>query len=153
MDPGTPGTLAAGSDDLNQELEIRREVYLMDNTVLLGREYQILTTPQEMWKQHLIHIPQHTQATLIFMTDLHHQVRYFVVRELVNRQKPVEPGFISDRLEIPLEQVNIILEELERKLFFLVRNRQNEVAWAYPVTVEPTPHRLNFSSGERLYGA
>jgi hypothetical protein len=25
--------------------------------------------------------------------------------------------------------------------------------WAYPVTVDPTPHHMSFSSGERLYAA
>lgn len=87
------------------------------------------------------------------MTDAHHQIRYFVVKEMVNRQKPIEPEFVSGKLNMSLERVKIILEELERKLFFLVRNEQGAVAWAYPVTVETTPHRLDFSSGERLYGA
>jgi amino-acid N-acetyltransferase len=27
------------------------------------------------------------------------------------------------------------------------------VVWAYPVTAEPTPHKVTFSTGERLYGA
>ena len=87
------------------------------------------------------------------MTDAHHRVRYFVVRELVNRAKPIEPALISEALGLPLQHVQVILEELERKLFFLVRDEQGAVAWAYPVTVEPTPHRLTFNTGERLYGA
>jgi hypothetical protein len=126
---------------------------MMEDKILLGRGQQILEIPQTLWKQHLAQVPQHSQARLSFMTEAHHQVRNFVVRELVNRQKPVEAEFISDRLNIPLEQVRIILEELERKLFFVVRNEQGAVAWAYPVTGETTPHRLNFSTGERLYGA
>jgi len=125
----------------------------MEKKVLLGRDQQILEIPQTMWKQHLTQIPQHSQTRLNFMTKAHHQVRNFAVRELVNRQKPIEAEFISELLKIPDEQVNSILDELERKLFFLVRNEQNEVAWAYPVTVETTPHRLNFSSGECLFGA
>lgn len=125
----------------------------MEDKILLGRGQNILEIPQTMWKQHLEQAPQHTQARLSFMTDAHHQVRYFVVKELVNRQKPLEPEFISEMLRLPLEQVREILDALERKLFFLVRNAQGAVAWAYPVTVEPTPHRLNFSTGEKLYGA
>jgi hypothetical protein len=72
---------------------------------------------------------------------------------MVNRQKPIEPEFIAEKLNLPLERVKVLLEELERKLFFLVRNEAGAVAWAYPVTVERTPHRLDFNSGERLYGA
>jgi len=125
----------------------------MEEKVLLGRNQQIIELPQAVWKQHLTQIPQHSQARLSFMTDKHHQVRYFVVRELVNTGKPISPEMISEMLNLPLGQVKVILEELERKLFFLVRDAQGAVAWAYPMTVEPTPHRLNFSSGEQLFGA
>jgi hypothetical protein len=56
-------------------------------------------------------------------------------------------------LKLGLDQVDTILDELEQKLFFLVRNAQGAVSWAYPVTVETTPHRLTFKSGEQLYAA
>ena len=125
----------------------------MEEKILLGQGKQILEVPQAMWKQHLDQTPEHAQARLRFMTDAHHRVRYFAVKELVNRQKPVEPEYISKTLDMPLALVKDILEELERKLFFLVRNEQNAVAWAYPVTVEPTPHRLQFSTGEQLFAA
>jgi hypothetical protein len=125
----------------------------MEEKILLGRDQKILEISQATWKQHLTQIPQHSQARLNFMTEAHHQIRYFVVKEMVNRQKPIEPELVSEKLNMPLERVKVILEELERRLFFLVRNEQGAVAWAYPVTVETTPHRLNFSSGERLYGA
>ena len=125
----------------------------MEEKVLLGRSQQILEIPQATWKEQLTQIPQHSQTRLHFMTNAHHQIRYFVVRELADQQKHIEPEFISEALNMPLAQVTGILDELERKLFFLVRDEQGAVAWAYPVTVETTPHRLNFSTGERLYGA
>lgn len=125
----------------------------MEEKILLGRDQNIIEVPATTWKQHLTQIPQHSQSRLNFMTDAHHQIRYFAVKELVNRQKPIEPKYISQKLNIPLEQVNVILGELQEKLFFLVRNEQDAVIWAYPVTVEPTPHKLTFASGERLYGA
>ena len=125
----------------------------MEAKILLGRDQTILEVPQTTWQQHLAQVPEHSQARLNFMSEEHHRIRYFVVKELVNTQKPIEPEWVAERLNLPLERVNHVLEELERNLFFLVRNAQGAVAWAYPVTVEPTPHRLNFSSGERLYGA
>ena len=125
----------------------------MEEKILLGRDREILEIPQATWKQDLAQIPQHSQARLNFMTDAHHQIRYFVVNEMVIRQKPIESELISEKLNIPLERVNFLLEELERKLFFLVRNEQGAVAWAYPVTVEITPHKLSFSSGECLFAA
>jgi len=125
----------------------------MEERILLGRDKNILEVPESTWKQHLTQIPQHSQSRLSFMTETHHQIRYFVVKELANAQKPIEPEFISEKLNMPVEQVKSILEELERKLFFLVRNEEGAVAWAYPVTVETTPHKLSFASGEHLYGA
>jgi hypothetical protein len=125
----------------------------MEEVILLGNEHEIIEIPLETWKQHLTQIPQHGQSRLDFMTDVHHQVRYFVVEEMTYKQTPIEPEYISGKLKLPLERVKLILEELERNLFFLVRNEQGAVAWAFPVTVEITPHRLSFTSGERLYGA
>lgn len=125
----------------------------MDEKILLGRGQKMVEVPQATWKQHLAHIPQHSQSRLDFMTETHHRIRYFVVKELVNRQKPIEPELISEKLNLPLKLVYSILEELEQKLFFLVRNEGGAVAWAYPVTVENTPHKITFRSGERLYAA
>jgi hypothetical protein len=76
-----------------------------------------------------------------------------VVVELTKRGQPIEPELISEMLKLGLDQVDTILDELEQKLFFLVRNAQGAVSWAYPVTVETTPHRLTFKSGEQLYAA
>ena len=36
---------------------------------------------------------------------------------------------------------------------FLFRNPAGDVTWAYPVTVDQTPHQVTFSSGEKLYAA
>jgi hypothetical protein len=125
----------------------------MEEKILLGRDQEILEIPQATWKQGLAHIPQHSQSRLSFMTHAHHQIRYFVVKEMVNTQKPIEPAFIAEKLNMPLELVKPILEELERNLFFLVRNDQGAVSWAFPGTVETTPYKMVFSSGEHLYAA
>jgi len=125
----------------------------MEGKILLGRDREMLEIPQATWKQGLAQVPQHSQPRLKFMTEAHHQVRYFVVKELAIRLEPIEPQLIAEKLNLPLERVKFLLDELERKLFFLVRNEQGAVAWAYPVTVEPTPHKLSFASGERLYAA
>ena len=125
----------------------------MEETIFLGQERQLQKVSQAMWKQHLAQLPEHAPARLSFMTEAHHQVRNFVVKELALRQQPLEPKYISESLNLPLDQVTNILDELEKRLFFLVRNAQGAVSWAYPVTVETTPHRLSFDSGEKLYAA
>ncbi len=88
---------------------------------------------------------------LDFMTARHHAVRNFVVRELPrNGGNPLRPAQIAAALGFdPAE----ILDELERRLFFLVRNAAGNVNWAFPVTSDRTPHRLTFSTGEHIYGA
>ncbi len=125
----------------------------MEQTILLGQNQQIQKVPATMWKQHLAQIPEHAPARLSFMTEAHTQVRNFVVKELALRQQPLEPKYICEALNLPFDQVINILDELETRLFFLVRNRQGAVTWAYPVTVEVTPHKLRFSSGEQIYAA
>jgi hypothetical protein len=87
------------------------------------------------------------------MSEEHHLVRNFVVSELARTGQPVQPEVISQRLKLSLARVNTLLDELEKNLFFLVRNLRGAVSWAYPVTVERTPHQLFFSTGEVLYAA
>ena len=125
----------------------------MEESILLGQELQIYRVSQSMWKRHLAQIPAHGPERLRFMTDEHHRVRNFVVMELVVRQQPIEPIFIAERLNLALDRVNNILDELEKHLTFLVRSEQGAVLWAYPVTIEVTPHRLRFNSGEQVYAA
>ena len=51
------------------------------------------------------------------------------------------------------QDVSAILADLERNLFFLVREPEGNVSWAFPVTTSETPHRLTFSTGEKIFGA
>jgi hypothetical protein len=76
-----------------------------------------------------------------------------VVRELPRIGKPLSPELISAELNLPLSKTVEILDELEKNLFFLVRNEHGEVTWAFPVTADKTPHRMTFSTGERLNAA
>ena len=64
---------------------------------------------------------------------------------------------IASELGLAAERCGSLLDELERNLFFLVRQPWGKgnpnVTWAFPVTVHPTPHRIRFSTGESTYGA
>jgi hypothetical protein len=125
----------------------------MSETVLLGRGREIIEIPRQQWESHLTLVPQHTQSRLSFMSEVHHTVRYFLVRELPRFGSPLSLEFISQELNLPIARTQVILDELERNLFFLVRDEEGAVSWAYPVTVDSTPHQLSFSSGERLFAA
>lgn len=67
--------------------------------------------------------------------------------------RPMPPDYISDHLKMEKARVIQILDELERRLIFLFRPGGRDVVWAYPITAEPTPHKLAFSSGERFWAA
>ena len=94
-----------------------------------------------------------TGQTLGGLDDEQRRVHHFVVRELPRLGAPMPPEHIAAALELPLARVTAILDELERRLIFLYRPGGREVVWAYPVTVAETPHRLEFSTGERLNAA
>jgi hypothetical protein len=91
---------------------------------------------------------------LAFMTPHHHAVRNFVVRELPrNGGRPLRREQIAKALQLNAERATALLDDLEKHLFFLVHNGLGEVSWAFPVTTDRTPHRLRFSTGERIFAA
>jgi hypothetical protein len=87
------------------------------------------------------------------MSEEHHLVRDFAVRGLPRAGKPLSPEQIGQALGLPIARVVALLDELEKGMTFLFRNEEGAVTWAYPVTVDPTAHHVNFSTGERVYAA
>lgn len=126
----------------------------MDETMLIGRGEQMLQVSSEPLYKHLAAARSHSATRLGFMTEAHHRVRNFVVRELPrNAGKPLQPADIAQQLALQLDRVVDLLAELQQHLFFLVLDKSGAVSWAFPVTVEKTPHRLRFSSGEEIWAA
>ena len=126
----------------------------MNKRMLLGVWRHVVGLPRHLWQKRVNDSAKHTsEFDLTFMSADHHRVRDFAVTELPRTGAPLAPGGIAARLNLPVERVRLILDELEKNMTFLFRNPQGEVIWAYPVTVEPTPHRVKFSSGEEVYAA
>ena len=125
----------------------------MSETILLGRGHEVVEMPRKMWEHHLDQVPNHMLAHLAFMSEAHHQVRYYVVREMPRIGEAIRPEKIAADLLMPMQKVVSILDDLEKNLTFLFRDESGAVAWAYPVTIQQTPHTITFSSGEKLYGA
>jgi len=125
----------------------------MHKSLLLGIWRFLLRIPRPIWQQEIARSARAAEKSLAFMTADHHRVRDFVVRELPRVAKSIPPETIAQSLNMGLEQVVSILDSLEKKLTFLYRNKQGAVTWAYPVTVERTPHRVRFSTGEQVYAA
>jgi hypothetical protein len=120
---------------------------------LLGLGRFFLRIPRPIWQQEVARSAWASEKSLAFMTADHHKVRDFVVREMPRIAEPIPPERIAQDLGMELGQVASILDDLEKNLTFLFRDRAGAVIWAYPVTVEKTPHRITFSSGEQIYAA
>lgn len=120
----------------------------MDNQLLLGLWRYVLPIPPQVWQRIV-----KPDADLDFMDADHHRVRDLVVREMPAQGIPLTPEWISQQLGMNRSQVVAILDELERNMTFLFRNSQGAVTWAYPVTVDKTPHHVTFSTGEQIYAA
>jgi hypothetical protein len=127
----------------------------MKNKIFLGKWRFMLPVPEMALHKHVAEDPHEQAASpaLAFMTADHHRVRNFVVSELPKAAAPLSPELIAGRLDLPVEGVVGLLDDLEKHLTFLFRNAQGAVEWAYPVTVARTPHKVTFSSGEKLYAA
>ena len=125
----------------------------MSATILRGVASDLIEEPEATWKEHLARAPEEFEKILRFMSEDHHRVRYHVVEELPRSGGPLAPGAIARSLGLPEGRVEAILQELEKNLFFLVRDEDGAVSWAFPVTVTETPHHLHFSTGERLDAA
>jgi hypothetical protein len=117
----------------------------------VGRE--IRSVPDDAFIKSVEGLPNRMTTRLAFMSHDHHTVRDFVVRELPRQGGPLSPTQIAQGTGLALQTVSAVLAELERNLFFMVRDSKGSVTWAFPVTAVRTPHRLTFSTGEKTFGA
>lgn len=125
----------------------------MKNSMLLGIGRYLFPIPSPLWQKQVAQSAKQNQGRLAFMTPEHHRVRNLVVRKLPRIGAPLAPDWIAQQVSLPVEKVIAILVDLEKHLTFLVRNAEGAVVWAYPLTVEPTPHRVMLSTGEQIYAA
>ena len=126
---------------------------MSESHVLLGLDRFTIPLPNRLWSRLVRKDAEKLRKSLDFMTEDHHCVRDFVVLELPEAGTPLSPAFISEGTGLDEKRVVSILEELEHRLTFLVRNKFGEVLWAYPVTADKTPHRVFFGTGERINAA
>ena len=118
-----------------------------------GIWHYMLTIPSFLWEKQILKAKKRIEAELDFMSDEHRLVHHCVVRELPRVGEPLSPEFVENKLDLPTDRVKSILNELEEHMTFLFRNSEGAVVWAYPVTVEATPHHVTFSTGEQVYAA
>jgi hypothetical protein len=131
----------------------------MSNKLMLGLWRIMVNVPEPLWQREVARQARGAVDSLGFMTSDHHRVRDFAVRELPRRGIPLSPELIAGALNLPVERTADIVDELERNMTFVYRSRRSDrnrgeaVTWAYPVTVDRTPHHVTFSTGETVYAA
>jgi hypothetical protein len=123
------------------------------NTLMSGFWRYMLAVPPILWEKQIQRARMKIERNLSFMTPAHREVHHFAVRELPRAGVPLSPEAIAGALGMTTPSVIALLNDLESHMTFLYRNEAGAVTWAYPVTVTPTPHRVTFSSGERVYAA
>jgi len=123
----------------------------MTDSLLLGLGRYMIPIPRMVWQRLAKSKASEIRARLGFMSEDHHRVRDFVVTELPRAGAPIPPESIAEELGLEISLVRSLLTELEEHLTFLFRNDQGAVTWAYPVTVDETPHHTRFSTGEEAY--
>lgn len=125
----------------------------MNDHLLSGLWRWIIPVSRGRWQKQVAANARQLEAGLSFMTPDHQRVRNLVVSELPRAGRPLVPAFIALNLNLPLKQVGALLTDLEKHRTFLVRNAQGAVTWAYPVTVEKTPHQVTLGPEEKIYAA
>ena len=123
----------------------------MRDSLLLGLGRFMIPIPRMLWERVVKAEARKSRASLGFMSEDHHRVRDFAVLELPRAGAPLAPETIAQALGLPVPRVVSILEELEKHLTFVFRGDRRVVTWAYPVTVDETPHHARFSTGEEAY--
>jgi hypothetical protein len=124
----------------------------MKNRLMFGFWRCIISIPPFLWEKQLSKAKKQFKNELAIMSTEHRAVHHFVVKELPTLNKPMSPEFVSQQLNMSQQKVKLILNDLHT-LMILYKNSKDEIVWAYPVTVDKTPHHVTFSTGEQLYAA
>ncbi|MBM4326124.1 MAG: hypothetical protein FJ118_03080 [Deltaproteobacteria bacterium] len=125
----------------------------MRNKLMAGIWRYLVGVPPFLWEKRIEKAVRRVKRATEFMSPEHRLAHHFVVREMPRLGRPVQSQLVAGELGLTLGRVVEVLQDLESRLTFLWRNSDGEVTWAYPVTVEKTPHAITFHTGERLYAA
>ena len=120
---------------------------------MLGLRRYIINVPPFLWQKQIAQGKKKFEKVHGALSEKKRLIHHFVVRELPSNGKPLSPELISEKLGFPADHVKNALDYLEKHMTFLYRNEEGDVVWAYPITVDKTPHRITFDTGEKLYAA
>lgn len=125
----------------------------MKNSIMLGLWRYIFKIPPSLLDKGMAKSKEKLAAHMAFITMDHRRVHHHVVRELPRAKGPIQPGDVAGALGLSMDRIRTILDDLEEHMTFIYRNKEGGIVWAYPVTLEETPHHVTFESGETCYAA
>jgi hypothetical protein len=120
--------------------------------ILLGVRRRIVPVPECLFRVAVKRDTGKLARRAVLDAD-QRRVQHFAVREIPRRRQPIALETFASELDLPPEQVSLILDELERRMTFLCRRGGEEVVWAYPVTAELTDHQVRIDGGEAFSAA
>ena len=81
------------------------------------------------------------------------RVHHLAVQHLPESTEPLSPARLVELSGLPEDTVARTLRELHELLGFVAIDTTSSVVWAYPLTVDSSPHHLAFETGERMSAA
>ncbi|MBI5843058.1 MAG: hypothetical protein HZB23_00140 [Deltaproteobacteria bacterium] len=125
----------------------------MKNSLMIGLWRYVINVPPVLWESQVKKTRKRVLRALEDMSPDSRRVHHYLVSKMPETGGPVGPEMVAGDLGLPLSNVLTIMDGLEKRMTFIWRNEKDEAIWAYPVTVEKTPHAITFDTGESLYAA
>lgn len=124
----------------------------MFERILLGVGRRMVPVPECLFRK-MVQRDARRLAKRPALAPDERRVQRFAVLEIPRRHEAIAPEAFAAELDLPADQVSLILDELERRMTFLCRRGGDDVVWAYPVTAEETPHQVRMDGGEAFSAA
>ena len=131
----------------------RRYIMKRENKILIGIWHKIIPAPVFMLIMDSVKMAKVIKARINKLPEEKRRIHHFVVRELPNAGQPISLAFIAQGLKMPVDRVSTLVDEMEKGKTFFNRYHSEGINWAYPVTVDNTPHHVTFSTGEQVNAA
>jgi hypothetical protein len=125
----------------------------MKNMLMLGLWKYVINVPPFLWHKQIAKGRKGFEKEAGALSKEYRLIHHFVVKNLPSQAGPLAKEIIAEGTGCSVDLVIEALDYLEKRMTFLFRDDNGNVAWAYPVTVAKTPHKVSFSTGEELFAA
>lgn len=119
----------------------------------VGFRRHMFKLPRALGRRRVASLAGRARTIMDGLTEQHRTLHRFVVAELARAARPLTPELIAEQLGLAPDEVAGLIDDLGEKKALIARDASGAITWGYPVTVDETPHRLCFESGDRLFAA